>query len=75
MSAHDRYLAGRRTFPVHAVCKCGHEWDDTYLEEHGTGWLEDHQECPRCGNNDVPFEELDELDIEERRLESRGENF
>jgi Zn finger protein HypA/HybF involved in hydrogenase expression len=76
MSAHDRYLANRSSRPVHVLCKnCGQSWDDTYTEEYGAGWFEKHEDCPECGSTDLDSSELDEIDIQERRLEARGEDF
>ncbi len=75
MTAHDAYLAGHRSHPVRIRCKCGNEWDGTSVTEYGTSWLEPRDDCLVCGSTELEVEELDELDIEERRLESRGENF
>lgn len=67
------------TTPVRVVCPCGEEWDDGMVYESDTGasYLGAHEECPRCGTgaSDLRVEELDELDIAERRLEARGEDF
>lgn len=68
MSAHDRYLAGYRSTPVGVTCKqCGNEWDDTYTEEYGAGWLEHHEECPECGasGDDLDLGEPDGPDPDE----------
>ena len=61
MSAHDRWLALFRSRPVRAVCTdCGEEWDDTYLEEYGSGQLDTHEQCPKCGSDRIDTSELDE---------------
>lgn len=76
MSAHDRYLAQHRSYPVRAVCSdCGEEWDATYVEEYGAGWLEPREDCAKCGSTAIDTSELDEVDIQERWLEARGEDF
>ncbi len=76
MTAYDSWLAGYRSHPVRVVCvDCGEEWDGLSVSEYGTGWLEPHEECPKCGSDALDAADLDETDIEERRLESRGEDF
>lgn len=78
MSAHDRYLANHSKGPVHVVCrKCGEEWDDSYESEYGTSWLNTHEDCPKCGagGDDLALDDLDEIDIQERKLEARGVDF
>ena len=78
MSAHDRHLAARRSYAVVARCKvCHEEWDATYVEEYGAGWLEPQEDCPKCGasGEQIATDELDELDIQERKLEARGIDF
>lgn len=78
MTAHDRYLARYMTYPVVVTCrKCGAEWDDQYEEEYGQGALLVREQCYRCGaaGDHLQIGEMDELDIEERRLEARGEDF
>lgn len=75
MSAHDAYLAGHSSHPVRIRCECGEEWDGTQVSEYGAGWLEPREDCPKCGSTELELDELDELDIAERRLEARGENF
>lgn len=76
MSAHDAHLAGHRSTPVRIECRgCGHAWDGGYVEEYGAGWLEPVEDCPQCGSMELDTSDLDEVDIEERRLESRGEDF
>jgi hypothetical protein len=78
MTAHDRYLARHMTYPVVVTCrKCDEQWDDQYEEEYGQGWLQVREQCYRCGatGDDLQIGEMDELDIEERRLEARGEDF
>ena len=49
MSMHDTWLARGRRYPVHVTCECDNEWEDTYEEEYGAGWLVTHEECPKCG--------------------------
>ncbi len=67
------------TTPVRIVCPCGEEWDDGIVYEADTGasYLATHDECPKCGlsGDDLRVGELDELDIEERRLEANGVDF
>lgn len=76
MSAHDRYLAGYSSMPVVAHCgDCGFQFDAVEQREYGTSWLEP-EECPRCGEyENLRTEPMDEQDIQERRLEARGEDF
>ena len=76
MSAHDRWLIGHRTIHVRVVCTdCGEEWDGSSITESGQSWLEPREDCPKCGSSKLDATELDELDIAERRLESRGVDF
>ena len=78
MSDYDRSLAGHDKYPVRAKCqKCGNEWDDELESEYGTSWLNVHEDCPKCGagGDDISTDLLDSTDIEERRLEARGEDF
>lgn len=76
MSGHGRYLAGIRSTPVRVVCvDCGEEWDGTARQEEGTGWLEPREDCAKCGSTALDATELDEIDIAERKLEARGEDF
>lgn len=66
-----------RDIPVRATCPdCGEEWDDAIHTESDTGakYLTNHEECPKCGG-EPQTDDLDELDIQERRLEARGEDF
>lgn len=75
---YDRWATGGRpsSYPCRCVCTdCGKEWDDTYQEEYGTGTLETHENCPQCGGDNIDATELDALDIEERKLTARGEDF
>ena len=61
---------------VRVECRdCGHAWDGASVNEYGQGWLEPHEECPSCGSGELDVSDLDALDIEERRLEARGEDF
>lgn len=76
MTAHDRWLADYSSHPVRIVCTdCGEEWDGLAVTEYGAGWLEPRDDCPKCGGTNLDSSELDELDIQERRLEARGEDF
>ena len=76
MSAHDRYLADHYGYPVRAICQdCGEEWDDQFTSEYGQGSLTDHEDCPKCGGTRIEFDQLDEIDIQERKLEARGIDF
>ena len=76
MSAHDRYLANHHSYFVRAVCaECGNEWNATYVEEYGAGWLEPREDCAQCGSTEIDTSELDAEDIAERRYASRGEDF
>jgi hypothetical protein len=77
MSDYDRHLAGYDKYPVRVKCKCGNEWDDVLESEYGTSWLTTHEECPKCGagGEELTTDLLDSTDIEERKLEARGEDF
>lgn len=76
MSAHDRYLMAHSKHHVRVECRdCGHAWDDFEVSEYGAAWLESHEDCPSCGSTELDVSELDELDIQERILEARGEDF
>jgi predicted Zn-ribbon and HTH transcriptional regulator len=76
VTAHDRHLARYRSYPVRAVCTdCGHEWDDSYREEYGQGWLEAHEQCPECGSASIDTSELDDEDIAGGGGGARGEDF
>jgi hypothetical protein len=63
---------------VRVICPCGEEWDDvmTYERDTGASYL-GRDECSKCGTgaSDLRVEDLDELDIQERRLEARGIDF
>lgn len=74
-SNYDAWATGGRysKFPVRVVCTdCGEEWDGDSVSEYGAGWLEPHEDCPKCGSTNLDTEELDALDISERRAEASG---
>lgn len=74
MSAHDSWLAKPMRVPVRLACNdCEREQDGTLVSEYGQSWTEP-EECG-CGTPWTIIDELDELDIAERRLEARGEDF
>lgn len=76
MRAHDRWLANYSSLPVEITCTdCGHRWDGTSVSEFGTGWLEPHEDCPKCGSTKLDADDMDENDIRERRLEANGIDF
>jgi hypothetical protein len=64
---------------VRVICPCGNEWDDTIIRERDTGasYLDRWEECPECGvgGQDLMTHDLDEIDIQERKLEARGVDF
>ena len=64
-----------RHYPVVLTCDvCEIEFDGEYEEEYGQGWTSP-EECPKCGNQELEMEEMDELDVAERKAEARGEDF
>lgn len=76
MSSHDAHLAGHTKEPVRIVCvNCGHDWYGDAVSEYGAGWLEPREDCEKCGSTELDATALDAQDIEELRLESRGEDF
>lgn len=75
MSAHDRYLAGARSYPVDILCRsCDNSFSGVYEEEYGAG-LTDPEECPECGSTDLDVEAMSDQDIAERKARARGEDF
>jgi Zn finger protein HypA/HybF involved in hydrogenase expression len=73
--SYQGWLGRHAEVPVHIRCKCGEEWDGTEVSEEGAAWLEPREDCPKCGSTELETDELDALDIEERRLEARGVDF
>ena len=63
---------------VRVFCPCGEEWDDvmTYERDTGASYL-GRDECPKCGADadELRVEDMDALDIQERKLAARGIDF